>query len=50
MPAVLGRGGVMMTVDVPLNDEEKEGMKRSVECITKCVEDVENRWKSKTSA
>jgi malate/lactate dehydrogenase len=41
MPAVLGRGGVQKTFDVPFNDEEKDAMKRSVEAVIKCVEEVE---------
>ena len=43
-PAVIGRGGVVKTINIPLNDEEEQSMKKSVESILGCVHDVEKRW------
>jgi L-lactate dehydrogenase len=45
LPAVLGRGGVLQTVDLPLSDEERHQMKKSVEAIRKCLDDVEKNRK-----
>jgi L-lactate dehydrogenase len=36
LPAVLGRGGVQRTIEIPLSDEEREELNRSAEAIKDC--------------
>jgi len=45
LPVVLGRGGVVKTIDVPLNDEEKGELRKSVDVIKNCLQEVEFKWK-----
>jgi L-lactate dehydrogenase len=44
LPAVLGTGGVLQTIDLPLSGEEKVEMMKSAERIKECVCEVENRY------
>jgi L-lactate dehydrogenase len=43
LPAVLGHGGVQKTIETPLNDEERQALRRSAEEIRKCVEEIEGK-------
>lgn len=45
-PAVIGRGGIIKTINTPLNDDEEQAMKKSVGSILECVNLVEKRWPS----
>lgn len=42
LPAVLGNGGVLRTIDIPLNEEEDEKLLKSVEKIKETVRMVES--------
>jgi malate/lactate dehydrogenase len=48
LPAVLGHGGVLRTIDIPLSDEEEEGLLKSVEEIKKMVRTEETTWISES--
>jgi len=41
MPAVLGRKGIVRTIPMPLNDKEKEAVKKSAESLKEVIQEAE---------
>ena len=46
LPAVLGRGGVEKTMEIPLNEEEKQKLDVSAQAIRDIVDEAETRKES----